>query len=341
MAKHYFKRFVTNRFNAWLKQRVPGRSHHKLTRKNIFILPTKFGFAYLFLVFLLFLLATNYQNNIIMLMSYLLASFFITVMMHSFYNFSGLEIRSKSKHSGFSKQILSIPISIISTKQHLDLTLSVVQQPQQQVYLAHCDSGTTDIILPYLAKQRGIVDSGRIKISSEYSFGLFVAWSVLDFSHQLTVYPQPKKISANQYQHTGQETDHEGALEPLNQSAGLDDFAELKSYVLGEPLSRIAWKQFARGQGKHTKHYQNQQANLHWLNLKDMPVAKLELQLSYLCYLVLEYSHSEQCFGLDLITDRHSTMSLLDGKVAPDVGFIHQQACLTALAKFSLGTGYE
>jgi len=346
MAANSFKAFFHHRFDTWLKRRVPSRSHHQLSRQNIFIMPTKFGFAYLLFVFLLFLLATNYQNNIIMLMSYLLASFFISVMMHSFYNFSGLGFQSTAKHSGFAKQTINVPVTIIATKQHFDLTLSFAKQPkqlkqskqskqqQQKIYLEQCHAGNTEVVLPYMAKQRGTVNIGRIKIASEYSFGLFVAWAVLDFSHQITVYPQPKKINANQYRLAGQDSQNANSTNYANQSAGLDDFSELKNYVLGESRARIAWKQFARGQGRYTKHYQSQQGSLPWLKLSEMPSANLESQLSYLCYLVLEYSHSEQRFGLDLTVNGSSSASDVDKKFAPNVGFVHQNACLTALANF-------
>lgn len=339
MAANSFKTFFYNRFDTWLKRRVPGRSHHKLSRHNIFIMPTKFGFAFLLFVFLLFLLATNYQNNIIMLMSYLLASFFISVMMHSFYNFSGLGFKSTAQHSGFAKQTINIPITIISAKRHFDLTLSFAKQPkqlkqqQQKIYFEQCHAGNTEVFLPYVAKQRGTVNIGRIKIASEYSFGLFVSWAVLDFSHQITVYPQPKKINASQYRLAGQDNQSESTTNYANQSAGLDDFSELKGYVLGESRARIAWKQFARGQGRYTKHYQSQQGSLPWLKLNEMPSADLESQLSYLCYLVLEYSHSEQCFGLDLTVN--NIASHVDRKIAPDSGFTHQTACLIALANFN------
>ncbi|MCW8866582.1 MAG: DUF58 domain-containing protein [Colwellia sp.] len=328
MVVNYLKSTINNRFDTWLKRRVPSRFHHKLSRRNIFIMPTKFGFAYLFFVFLLFLLATNYQNNIIMLMSYLLASFFITVMMHSFYNFSGLEFTSPAKHAGFAKQSISLPISIIAKRPHFDLTISFAKQvgKQQFIHLKQCKVGCTEVSLPFIAEHRGVIEPGRIKISSEYAFGLFISWAVLDFSHQFTIYPQPKKVRTNQYRSADQ-SDNSGSSYS-NQSAGSDDFSELKDYVIGESRARTAWKQFARGQGRYTKHYQNQQGSLHWLKLGDMPTNNLEEQLSFLCYLVLEYSNKEQNFGLDLTQRGDTTINT----ISPNTGQEHQKLCLSALA---------
>lgn len=330
MVITYVKSIINSRFDNWLKRRVPSQYHHRLSRRNIFIMPTKFGFAYLLLVFLLFLLATNYQNNIIMLMSYLLASFFITVMMHSFYNFSGLEFTSTARHSGFAKQRINLPITIIANKLHYDLTFSYAKQAQDQqpIYIKRCDSGKSEISLPFIANKRGLISPGRIKISSEYSFGLFISWAVLDFSHQLTVYPQPKKIKASQYKLLAQDKVNDDGSIHNYREAGSDDFAELKNYVIGESRARTAWKQFARGQGRYTKHYQNQQGGLHWLKLCEMPTNNLEEQLSFLCYLVLEFSNNEQKFGLDLTQRGDSVVN----KIAPDTGLAHQKCCLTALA---------
>lgn len=338
MAASFLKSFFQKRFDAWLKRRVPSSFHHTLSRRNIFIMPTKFGFAYLLFVFLLFLLATNYQNNIIMLMSYLLASLFISIMIHSFYNFSGLGFKSTATHSGFAEQAISIPISIITDKPCFDLTLSFVKTPQYKVSLEHCSQGDTKVILPYVSKERGVITTGRVKISSEYSFGLFISWAVLDFSHQLTIYPHPKKINENQYRLTGQENQNSCATSYESHTPGLDDFSELKDYVLGESKSRTAWKQFARGQGRYTKHYQNQQSTLNWLKLSDMPSVNIETQLSFLCYLVLEYCRGELQFGLDLTSKESGVEISPDQKIEPDLGFVHQKNCLTALATYSKQT---
>lgn len=321
------KNFIKHRFELFLKRRVPGRFEHLLSRQNIFIMPTKFGFAYLFFVFILFLLATNYQNNIIMLLSYLLASFFISVMMHSFNNFNGLKLKSSAQYSGFAKQEIDIPITISSLKKRYNLTLAFANQhDQSRVFLSQCDIGNSEISLPFYANKRGIVDLGRIKVSSEYGFGLFVAWSVLDFSHQVVVFPSPKEIEASEYQLSPQE-EHQLSTTANTALAGMDDFSELKEYITGESRARIAWKQFARDQGKYTKHYQSQQGGSLWLNLDDMPSNNIEARLSFLSYLIVEYSNSKYVFGLKLGGKNEI-------KIAPNSGQKHQQKCLYALAHY-------
>jgi uncharacterized protein (DUF58 family) len=334
------KKVVKNRFERWLSQRVPSRFQHKLSNKNIFILPTRFGFAYLFFDILLFLLGTNYQNNIILLLSYLLASLFITVMLHSFYNFSQLTFSSQAKQTCFAKQVINFPITITGHKTHFDINVKFCE-PQhfvKEVKLAQCTTEASEVVLPWYANQRGIYALGRVKVFSEYSLGLFITWSLLDFSHQAIVFPQPKKLADNQKFSIGlNESNKDNGV--YMQTIGGDDYSELKNYVLGESQARIAWKQLARGQGKFSKNYQVQQGSLLWLTLSNMPSADMETKLQFLCFLILEYSKNKQNFGLVLDLPSLSNNSTAI-KIASNTGFQHQQNCLLALANV-INTAYN
>lgn len=338
--KQAIKKVINKRFDRWLSRRVPSHFQHKLSNRNIFIMPTRFGFAYLIFVVLLFLLGTNYQNNIILLLSYLLASLFITVMMHSFYNFSQLIFTSKAKQSGFAKQVINFPITITGHKSHFDINFQF-SQPQQflkVVKLAECSAQTIEVLLPWYAKQRGINTLGRVKVFSEYSLGLFITWSLLDFSHQAIVYPEPKRLADNQQYLTGLGEGDKDNGASVQAISGGDDYSELKNYVLGESQARIAWKQFARGQGKFSKNHQAHQGNLFWLKLSNMPSSDLEIKLQFMCFLIIEYSNNNQAFGL-ILDLPFSTKNSAVVKIEPNIGYEHQESCLIALAnveRFSL-----
>ena len=115
------RRFFQKHFERWLARRIPSQQEHQLNSRNIMIYPTRFGLAYLGFVVLVFLLGTNYQNNIILLFSYLLASLFISVMLHSFYNFSQLRFYSVAKQQGYAEEVLYFAIKITTEKTHYDI----------------------------------------------------------------------------------------------------------------------------------------------------------------------------------------------------------------------------
>lgn len=348
---HPIRTFISKRVDRWLSKRVPSNVEHKLTSRNIFIMPTRFGFTYLFFDILLFLLGTNYQNNTILLLSFLLASLFITVMMHSFYNFSQLAFSSSAIQYTFAKQQAYFPITIKAQKLHYDLNFlfpaqhlpintksrkAKLSQKERSITVEECEIGDSQVLIPYLASKRGVVNLGRVKIFSEYSLGLFITWAMLDFSHQLVVFPQQKKLNNSPNYLSNLEGDDEQNPNTFNRtSAGTDDFSELKNFITGESQARVAWKQLARGQGKLSKHYESQQGSLRWLKLSNMPSYDIETKLSYLSYLIVEYSKSGLDYGLflDVPTATEKTNGAI--KIMPNSGYQHQQACLIALANFN------
>ncbi len=255
-------------------------------------------------------------------------------MLHSFYNFSQLTFYSKAQQHCFAKQYANFPIHVVGHKTHFDINFEFVDSSTlgKKIKLVQCSKKATEVLLPWYAKQRGVFSTGRVKVFSEYSFGLFVTWSLLDFSHKAIVYPEPKRLAESQKFLTSiHNSENDDGVFSQTVIEG-DDFSELKSYVLGESPARIAWKQFARGQGKLSKNYQAYpQGNLLWLTLSTMPGNGIEEKLKFLCYLIISYSNNKQVFGLHLdLSNRVIDKS--EVKIEPSTGDKHQQNCLIALA---------
>lgn len=314
--------WLKNKFDAWLTVRIPEAKQHVLSNRNIFIMPTKFGLSFLAVITLLFLLATNYQNNIIMLLSYLLASIFITCMLTSFFNLAGLKVNMVKQSQGFASQNILYSVELQSTLSRYHLHFNF--KHQDTATMPHCSSGICHIQVPFKSEQRGRYLTGRLKISSEYCFGLFITWTQLEFAAKAIVFPKAKPIKQSLLSNDAfQSID---SYDAINQRfvAGTDDFYQLKPYQQGEPLSQIAWKQVAQGKGYFSKEYQKEQQGACWLNLKNMPNNQLESKLQILAFLIKKYSEQGQVFGLDLnvIT------------ISPNSNIKHTNECLIALADY-------
>jgi len=320
------RNLFSKRFDAWLARRMPAQLKRTLNNRSIFIFPSQLGFAYLFVMILVFLLGTNYQNNVIILLAYLLASLFITTMMASYYNFSGLSVSAKPQVKGHTHQFLSIPLVIETNKPKYGISLGFPDQPSTRVAEI---KKSQDVVIQYYADKRGVYPLGRVKISSEYVLGLFTTWTWCDFGIESIVYPEAKALKERTINMSG--AGIEDSQHSDNFIEGIDDFNELNTYKQGESLSRIAWKQLARGQGKYTKHYHQAQSSDVWLCLDNMPTNDLELKLSYLCYLVFQYSQKTQPYGLELTGH----------KIEPNQGIQHFNECLTALAVYGLGVKHD
>ena len=326
------RKLLDKTFEHWLARRIPARKEHQLNSRNIMIYPTRFGLSYLAFVVLVFLLGTNYQNNIILLFSYLLASLFISVMLHSFYNFSQLRFYSMAKQQGYADDTLYFPIKITAEKTHYDINVHFTDRTlnSQVETIVQCQQGSQEINLAYKSSKRGKHYLGRVTLFSEYSLGIFKSKTVLDFGHYAMIYPKPKSLVTGQYQLSAQPDEPSIESYQTTNIAGTDDFSELKHFVRGESRARTAWKQLAKGQGHYSKHYQASQGQLRWLKLSDMPSNDVETQLCYLSFLISELTATNQSFGLALCADSNNKSM----NIPPSAGFKHQQACLTALALY-------
>jgi hypothetical protein len=338
-------------FNAWLSRRIPQASRQQINHRNIFIMPTRFGAGLLMFVLLLFLLGTNYQNNVIILISYLLVSFSIVVLHHSFFNLSGLQFQATNGLQGFVDSPLYFPLVITSKKVRFTISFSFDQarvnteqlldhsveenKPSKlnpsnsalsKTTLAQLEIGENNIRIPYQVCQRGQYPLGRVLIISEFGFGLFKAWTRLDFAQQVTAYPKPiANVWTDKQQNLAIEV-AENNLESYQDSfqSGQDEFHQLQHYQLGEPLSRVAWKHVAQGQGWLTKQYQQALSGKLQLDFERLPNGTLEQRLSWLSYAIKDCSTKQIAFSLKLPNQ----------VVEYDHSAQHTLKCLTALARY-------
>ena len=74
-----------------------------LNHRRIFILPTKRGLGFALLMLLLLLIAFVYNNNLVYMLTFLLASIFFITILHTYKSLSGLIVqkgRSKAVFAG-------------------------------------------------------------------------------------------------------------------------------------------------------------------------------------------------------------------------------------------------
>lgn len=350
--KASIKSALNLRFNSWLARRIPEHSRQVINHRNIFIIPTRFGAGLMIFMLLLFLLGTNYQNNVIILISYLLVSFFIVVLLHSFFNLSGLKFQASSALQGFVGDQVHFPLNISSKKDRFNIRFSFDQAlassgnheadnifiesgsfnsqlgkvALSEITLTEIRKGDNNIKIPYRIYKRGEYSLGRLLIISEFGFGLFKTWTRLDFAQHVTAFPKPVENTwlDKQQSVAGEEVDNNTQSYQDSFQPGQDEFHQLQHYQLGEPLSRVAWKHVARGQGWFTKQYQQALSGKLQLDFSQLPAGTVEQRLSWLSYAIKDCSDKQIPFSLKL--PEHT--------VEYDHSAQHTLKCLTALARY-------
>lgn len=312
---------------GWLDKRIPQARHFQLDMRSIFIFPSKFGFLALCLCLTLFLLGTNYQNNLILLLCYFLVAIFILNVFVSYLNFSRIQIHLGKTVNVFAGDSLQLPLWLNSkndSPKRPNGMLSIGFWKQKSVISFDLDQQQNPNYLAFKAQIRGPLSLPRITIKSVYPLGLFNCWTHLSFATDIVVYPKPIQCPLSI-------THGEDSELSVNTSAsvtGNDDFDSLKTYSRGESLNHIAWKQLAKGQGMYSKQFSSEVSSVGWLTLLPCSSDELELRLSQLTYQVIELTRLNQSFGLDLGNIQ----------IEPSLGLPHQQQCLHALAVFKWST---
>ena len=316
--------FANQQFNAWLNRRMPSKTKQRLSQNNIFILPTRFGLAFIVFIFLLFILGTNYQNNLIIIMCYLFSSLFISTMFYSYFNMAGLNITATGVYNGFIQEKILIPVDISSQTFKQTFVIHFLNHPN--VKLSSVKQHQT-ISVPVKFSSRGRHSLNRLVIKSEYPLGLFKCWTKLKFDIDVICYPKPLKCVDFS---TGLDLDdtNKKSSGGINQSNKGEDFYELKPYLKGEPLSHVAWKHVAKGDVWQTKHHSQPQSHYNVLNINDMPSHSWEDKISNLCYLVLQNHHAGKEYSIQLPRHNENKATELNSSEQ------HLKQCLTALATF-------
>lgn len=313
-----FTQAVQRQFLKWAYRRVPPSNSVSLGNSNLFIFPSKVGFGFLLLILLCWLVATNYENNVVFAITCLLTALFLVGILHSFANMSGLSITFVRVSPVFTGETLSVDV-LLSQKhpRYRDgLKLSFKEGDVTTVSMQGKEKVTAHISI--LAPKRGHYNPGRLQVESVYPLGLLRVWTKIDLDILCLVYPRP---IFNAYEHLNSSGRGEGALQLDD---GSEDFVGLKDYQPGDSLKRIAWKQYAREQGLYVKHYADYQDERIWLDWDALPGLDRESRLSALTGKLLKLAVTEQHYGL----------KLPGVNIPPNNGEAHKHQILKELALF-------
>ncbi|MFT6791185.1 MAG: hypothetical protein ACJA04_000385 [Cellvibrionaceae bacterium] len=308
-------------FRQWLKKRFPRKSVHTLRHRNIFILPTRAGLCFVVLIVLLWLIGTNYQNNLVLAVAFLLLAVMIVCIHHTYGNLAGLEISFIRTHPSFIGKSAQIDLKIkrLHTRQHDAVILQWPGGNPVSVALLKDDQSQISIFVA--VTHRGWFKLPRLQVRTTYPLGLFRAWSNLNLDAVVLVYPTP--IDGAVHPDT-QTLDSADDKHRQTQMSGHEEFAGLRKYYAGDTIGRIDWRALARGQGLATKVYEGNTSQFLWFDWQQFAGMPREARLSRLCAGVLQQKNGASEYGLHLPGI----------EIQPAKGERHQQKILETLALF-------
>ncbi len=318
-----FKFNLRQRIADWIfRARFPEQPPVVLIQRRIFILPSRTGYFFAFVLTLLLIASINYSFSLGYLLTFLLAGMGGIAMLHTFRNLLRLSISPGKVEPVFAGDTAHFAIVLANptlARYSIGIKRAQVRDAEPEFGDA-AETTSTTFQIPMMAIKRGYLQCGRLEIFTEYPVGLFHAWSYVDFGTRCLVYPKPDPGA--------------GAL-PLDMRAkgegnvsvrGDEEFQSLRAYRPGDTPRQIAWKALARGQGLLVKEFGATASADLWLDYDALHSLSMEERLARLTWWVIEAERTQLPYGLKLLGNSISLM----------LGVKHRDECLKVLALYGL-----
>jgi uncharacterized protein (DUF58 family) len=323
------KKPVIQRLLNWLRRRTRkwARRRHGvdpdpvvLSGRRIYIVPSRLGVTYAFMLFAMFMGSMNYANNLALALTFLLGSMGLVAMHYCQRNLAGIRIASAACEPVFAGQQARFRIALENAAplpRH-ELSIGNDHGSAAPVRIEAASRTVLEIKMP--APQRGYLTLDQFEILTRYPFGMFRAWAYLNLPVRCIVYPKPSDRGVPP---PPLETDTGG---PQEHARGDEDFAGLRRFHPGDSPRHVAWKAYAREQGLHVKVYAGTAVTSHMFDWQRLEGLEVEERLAQLCRWIEDAHTAGHAYGL----------RLPDTDVPPNIGPAHRERCLTALALFEL-----
>lgn len=324
--------FLGQRLSRWwpkdaLRQRVIARVHRQrgaptlpytLQYRNVYILPTTFGTAFALLLVLTGLGGLNFNNNLALLLVFVLGAITQMTNMLAYRNLVGLEIRTVRGEPVFAGDPLHVQLTVRNDQDRHRISLEAALASEDEGTcrdVAARGERTFSLAMP--TTRRGWQDIPPLRLQTRYPLGMFRAWTWVLPARQALVYPRPAK------QPPPLPSSDDGQSGQARKGPG-DQVYGLRNYRPGDPLKTIAWRTSARHDELYTRQMEVPQEATCVLDYRRLDGMDTEQRLSVLTAWVLLAEHRQLSYALRLPDQTLPTGS----------GPAHRADCLEALALF-------
>lgn len=305
-------------FDHWIARRGPSRPPLVLKYRQIFILPTRFGWTLGVLMLAMLMGSLNFNNNLGLLTTFIVAGLASNSMLLAFRNLQQLKLVRTGAVPVFAGQTAQLMVSLSNSAERERPGLELKREAEVQVFSLRARE-LAEIALPVATQRRGWLEPGRLRIQTSHPIGLFEAWSWFWPERAILVWPRPATKpppwpddAAEQY----------SQQQPVHQDG--DEFFSLRPWRLGDPLHRVAWKASQRHDSLLARDLRQPQSSELRFDLSRLAGSDLEQRISILTAWILR-AHREE---------RNWTLKLGAQSLGPARGQGHLHACLRALAEF-------
>jgi uncharacterized protein (DUF58 family) len=291
-----------------------------LSRRRLYILPTRVGIGFTLLLALMLIAGLNYANSTALFLTFLLGGFTLVTMHQCHRNLQGAQLLAATANPTFAERDATLTLTFANPSTTPLFRIAAAVEDDTPKAADVPSSGRGHIALSVVAPQRGLLNVDRLHLRTTHPFGLFRTWTWVHAPIQVLVYPRAAGLLPMPSFHG-----HEAGATPVA-NTGSDEWRGLRPFRDGDSPRQVDWKAYAREAPLLVKEYSSLGGELRMFEFDSLAALPLETRLEQLTRWVVD---AEAC------GDRYG-LQLPNVSIQPDRGPEHRHRCLTALALFGL-----
>lgn len=301
-----------------LARRGPMTPPFELEYRHIFVLPTRFGWGFGFMLVCMTLGGLNFNNNMALMLVFMLGTIAQITTLVAYRNLAGLNVDRVYSEPVFSGEDAHFRVFVSNGDERQRFAIGAgFQQVQdcKDVKLNDCKS----FLLHQPTVKRGWLEMPSFRLETRFPLGFFKAWAWIFPTTRCLVYPAPARkappLPKSGHGQTGLATKGDG-----------DDIHGLRKYQPGDSMQRVAWRASARHDELYSLEMETPREDACELDWDLLRGGDIESRLSILTAWVIAADHKQLLYSLKL-----------PGTLIPaGKGDSHRSRCLEQLALYLL-----
>jgi len=291
------RRSIRDNITGWIMQRVrskrgPMTPPFVLEYRHIFVLPTKFGWGFGFMLVFMALGGLNFNNNMALILVFLLATVAQLTTLIAYRNLSGLKIDNAWSEPVFCGDDAQFRVFVSNGDDRQRFAVQAgFRKPQDCRDLKPKSSDS--MILRHPTTQRGWLEMPSFRLETRFPLGFFRAWSWIFPHSRCLVYPAPAK-KAPPLPKTGR-----GQAGKAEKGDG-EEVHGLRKYQAGDSMQRVAWRASARHDELYSLEMETPRQDACELDWDLLRGDDIETRLSILTAWVIAADHKQLAYSLRL-----------------------------------------
>ncbi len=309
MILKLFKRKLNNFFNRRGRESLPV----VFGWRRIYVLPSKAGWFFSVIWFLMMLAGLNFNNNMSLMLVFLLFGLAQVMLHKTFFNLRNLRLQQINAEPVFLGENITLNMSIAADHEKWQIR----SENSLSTDVCNITDQWGELKLLMHSKHRGMQAVDRIKFLTRFPLGLFTVWVYCLPQESIMVYPKPTSPCPDFPSHGGLDG------EKSTPSKG-EELSGIRHYRPGDPIRDIAWKKSAQGNQTWVKEFNQTQGKHLLFDFSQITSGSLENKLSRMTAWVLAAENQQAEYQV-LLPGFDSGMSYGDQ---------HKHHCLSALSLF-------